>query len=290
MTSSSIVGRLEEPGTGAPQPPYAEFLGLPFSLLPQSEVIRLVIERSGAPYRYVVTPNAYHVVAAHEEPARLLPIYRGAWLSLCDSRIIRALARLERRKLPLVTGSDLVAALLATLNAQDRRRTPPRLLVVGPTRSAETALRAAYPKLTFEVMPAPAALAQSADLRLAVARACMNKPWDIVLLCVGCPAQELIAKHLAELGCKSGVALCVGASIDFLTGARIRAPLWVQKLSLEWAYRLAQEPGRLWRRYLVESPKILRLFMTMRSARGRCRRTELPFCASSRSPRARRGS
>ncbi len=79
--------------------------------------------------------------------------------------------------------------------------------------------------------------------------------WDIALLCLGCPAQEMIAHKLAELGCQSGIALCVGASIDFLTGARSRAPRWLQRLSLEWAYRLAQEPSRLWRRYLVESPK-----------------------------------
>jgi len=269
MISASIAARFEEPGSGLPQPPHAEFLGLPFSLLPQADVIRLIVERTGAPYRYVVTPNAYHVVSVHEEPARLLPIYQSAWLSLCDSRIIRGLARLERHALPLVTGSDLVAALLATLNAQDRRRAPHRLLIVGPPRGAETVLRAAYPRVAFEIMPAPAALSQSADLRLAVARACMSRSWDIVLLCVGCPAQELIARQLAELGCKSGVALCVGASIDFLTGARVRAPLWIQKLSLEWAYRLAQEPARLWRRYLVESPKILRIFMAMRSPRGR---------------------
>jgi len=190
-------------------------------------------------------------------------------LSLCDSRIIRALAWLERRALPLVTGSDLVAALLAKLNARDRRRAPPRVLVVGPPRGIESALRGAYPNLTFEVMPAPGALAQSADLRLAVTRACMSRSWDIALLCVGCPAQELIARQLAELGCESGVALCVGASIDFLIGARVRAPLWIQKLSLEWAYRLAQEPARLWRRYLVESPKILRIFMATRSPHGR---------------------
>lgn len=65
---------MEESGTGLPQPPHAEFLGLPFSLLPQAEVMRLIVERSGAPYRYVVTPNAYHVVSVHEEPARLLPV------------------------------------------------------------------------------------------------------------------------------------------------------------------------------------------------------------------------
>ena len=81
-------------------------------------MVRLVIEGRGEPYRYVVTPNAFHVVTVHDEPARLLPLYRGAWLSLCDSRILRALARLDGgHSLPLVTGSDVVAgALLSALN------------------------------------------------------------------------------------------------------------------------------------------------------------------------------
>jgi exopolysaccharide biosynthesis WecB/TagA/CpsF family protein len=248
-----------------PQPPHAEFLGLRFCLLPRADVVRRIIEDGGTPYRYVVTPNAYHVVAAHEAPDRLLPIYRDAWLSLCDSRIVRALARLERHALPLVTGSDLVAALLATLN---RPHNAKRILVVGPRRGVETALRAAYPNLNFDILPAPAGLSQNAELRLAVARACVHRQWDIVLLCVGCPAQEQIARHIAELGRTSGIALCVGASIDFLTGARARAPLWVQQLSLEWAYRLLREPRRLWRRYLVESPKILHIFVKERLGRA----------------------
>jgi exopolysaccharide biosynthesis WecB/TagA/CpsF family protein len=247
---------------------HVEFLGLPFCLLTQAQVIEAIAANCSGAYRYVVTPNSYHIVAAHDEPARLLPLYRDAWLSLCDSRIVRALARLRRHALPLVTGSDLVAALLATLNDCGRTVGPKRILVVGPPRRVGGLLRAAYPHVAFEVLPAPPTLSQNAELRLAVARACLTRRWDIALLCAGCPAQELIAQQLAELGCKSGVALCVGASIDFLTGARARAPLWLQKLGLEWAYRLIQEPGRLWRRYLVESPRILRIFIATRSPRG----------------------
>jgi UDP-N-acetyl-D-mannosaminuronic acid transferase (WecB/TagA/CpsF family) len=115
---------------------HAAFLGMPFALWTQAEVIEAIAQRHGAPYRYVVTPNVSHVVAAHNEPDRLMPIYRDAWLSLCDSRILRALARLDRLALPLVTGSDLVATLLATLNAQERPGAPPRILVVGPPHSA----------------------------------------------------------------------------------------------------------------------------------------------------------
>jgi exopolysaccharide biosynthesis WecB/TagA/CpsF family protein len=251
------------------QPRHAEFLGLPFSLLHQVEVIRLITEQGGAPYRYVVTPNAHHVVTVHDEPKRLLPLYQAAWLSLCDSRIVQALARFDRLPLPLVTGSDLIAALLAALNVSESEHTPRRILVVGPPRAVEEVLRRTYPKLDIDVMPAPNALSQSAARRLAVARACANRTWDILLLCVGAPAQELIAQELAALGCKSGIALCVGASIDFITGKNVRAPLWLQQLGLEWAYRLKREPARLWRRYLIESPKIFRIFMAERALRGR---------------------
>ena len=270
---TSFRGRMPsaDAGIGLPKPPHAEFLGLRFCLLSLGEVVRLIIGRDGAPFRYLVTPNAYHVVTVHDDPARLLPIYRGAWLSLCDSRILRALARLESRALPLVTGSDLVPALLSALNADDTAARRRRLLIVGPPRAAEAPLRAAYPNMTFDIMPAPAGLARDAALRLAVARACMKQPWDILLLCVGCPAQELIAAEITALGRNDGVALCVGAAIDFLTGVRVRAPQWVQKLSLEWAYRLAQEPRRLWRRYLVESPKVLRIFLATRATRGHAR-------------------
>jgi N-acetylglucosaminyldiphosphoundecaprenol N-acetyl-beta-D-mannosaminyltransferase len=268
MNELSSNLRAAGPAIGRPELPYTEFLGLPFCLLSQREVVRRIMARRGTPYRYVVTPNAYHVVKAHDHPARLLPLYREAWLSLCDSRILRALARLEGRALPLVTGSDLVAALLSTLSQSHSPSDRQRLLIVGPSVDAATALRAAYPGLEFDVLPAPAGLAADAELRLAVAGACVERSWDILLLCLGCPAQELIARQIGQLGRGSGVALCVGASIDFLTGASVRAPLWLQRLSLEWAYRLAREPQRLWRRYLVESPKILRIFIARHATRA----------------------
>jgi N-acetylglucosaminyldiphosphoundecaprenol N-acetyl-beta-D-mannosaminyltransferase len=256
------------------QPPHAEFLGLRFYLSAQADALRLVIEQSGAPYRYAVTPNAYDIVSAHRAPERMLSIFRNAWLSVCDSRIVRALARLDGLSLPLITGSDLVAALLSELNGRDPRLVPKRVLIVGPPPGTETALRAIYPNLNFEVMPAPFGLSQNAEMRLAVVRGCLNRSWDIALLCVGFPAQGMIAQQLAELGCKSGVALCVGASIDFITGLQTRAPLWMQRRGLEWAYRLATQPRRLWRRYLIESPNIARIFLKARLARLHQRNTD----------------
>jgi len=255
------------PALEMPAPVHAEFLGLPFGLLSLLEAVQLIIASCNASYRYVVTPNAYHVVAVHDQPARLLPIYRGAWLSLCDSRILRALARLEGSSLPLVTGSDLVVTLLSALNGLPPAPDRLQLLIVGPQPTAAAALRTAYPHMAFDILPAPSGLAADAEKRLAVARASVERDWDIALLCLGCPTQELIAQQIGELGRGKGVALCVGAAIDFLTGAQVRAPLWLQRLSLEWAYRLARAPRRLWHRYLIESPRIFRIFISRRSAR-----------------------
>jgi exopolysaccharide biosynthesis WecB/TagA/CpsF family protein len=78
----------------------------------------------------------------------------------------------------------------------------------------------------------------------------------ILLVAMGVPRQEMfMALHLTEEHCT--LALGVGALFDFRAGAVSRAPLLVQKLRFEWLYRLAQEPGRLWRRYIVGNPLFL---------------------------------
>jgi hypothetical protein len=64
-----------------------------------------------------------------------------------------------------------------------------------------------------------------------------------------------VAEHFLSTGC--GLALCVGGLLDFVSGAKPRAPLWLRRARLEWAYRLFLEPRRLWRRYLVGNPRFM---------------------------------
>jgi len=251
------------------RPSKQEFLGIQFSVVNLEQTLDLVLNSCDGPYGYVVTPNAHHVVTVHENAETLMPIYQEAWLTVCDSQILRMLATLNRISLPLVTGSDLVAALLANQNSDVPGADRKRLLVVGADKTAEQLLRTRYPRVAIEVMPAPAQLALHADRRLQVARACVEQQWDILLLCLGCPAQELIANQIGKLGRQSGVALCAGAAIDFLIGRYGRAPRWMQRIGLEWAYRLSREPGRLWRRYLVQSPKVVSIFLMTRRSRLR---------------------
>lgn len=76
---------------------------------------------------------------------------------------------------------------------------------------------------------------------------------DILLVALGVPRQEIwISENIKPYHCN--VVFGVGALFDFLAGNVKRAPKWVRDMRLEWIYRLAQEPGRMWRRYILGNP------------------------------------
>lgn len=78
----------------------------------------------------------------------------------------------------------------------------------------------------------------------------------ILLVAFGAPRQEMwINEHLGELGV--GVAMGVGGLFDFVSGRMKRAPRWMREIGMEWVYRLLQEPGRMWRRYIIGNPLFL---------------------------------
>jgi exopolysaccharide biosynthesis WecB/TagA/CpsF family protein len=79
-------------------------------------------------------------------------------------------------------------------------------------------------------------------------------------IAVGSPQSEKIAYMVARRGSAVGVGFCVGAALEFLVGAKKRAPLWMQKLSLEWLYRMAADPKRLWHRYVYGAVPLSILF------------------------------
>lgn len=214
-----------------------------------------------APFAYVVTPNADHLVRLHRDPS-LAPLYRGAALTLLDSRVVAAGARLlGLAPPPVVTGADLIAALLPALPAA----TP--ICLIGlpsgflPALCARTGLTAVAhhdPPIGF-----------AHDHAAIEAALCFVEahPARFILLAVGSPAQERLAAALASRGRAGGTALCIGAAVDFLAGRSRRAPAWMRRAGLEWLHRLAAAPRRLGRRYLREDPAILRLLLAARLAR-----------------------
>ena len=241
-----------------------EFLGLGFHPLDQRETLDCIAAlAAGDGFSYVVTPNVDHMVKLHEAGAapELRNAYENADLRVCDSRILQALARRSGIKLPLVTGSDLTAALLQQAN--DRHW---RIAVVGGDPALLRELEGRYPAVIWSLHQPPMGVRHDPDAQLAIARFVEQGGADIWLFAIGAPQSELMCAQIASRGKAGGVALCIGASLEFVTGAKSRAPLWMQRLSLEWLYRLASEPGRLWRRYLVQGPRIFTIWRRWNSS------------------------
>jgi N-acetylglucosaminyldiphosphoundecaprenol N-acetyl-beta-D-mannosaminyltransferase len=238
-------------------------LGLSFTDANPAQAATMIAARpAGARFGYVVTPNADHMVRLARVPA-LLPLYRDALYRFLDSRVVaRAAAALGLPVPHVTTGSDLTARLL-----HDHVMPGERITIVG--------LRAAYlPGLiaTCNLAPPahydppmgfdrdPAQLRRTVDFVLA-------HPARLIFLAVGSPRQEKLAAAIAATGRATGTAMCIGASLGFLAGAERRAPKWTQRAGLEWLHRLAGDPRRMARRYLLDNPPVFALLLRERLSR-----------------------
>jgi N-acetylglucosaminyldiphosphoundecaprenol N-acetyl-beta-D-mannosaminyltransferase len=94
----------------------------------------------------------------------------------------------------------------------------------------------------------------------AIVRQIRNSRADILFIAFGTPKKELwVKQYLSDMGVP--VVHGVGGSFDVLAGVVPRAPRWMQKYGLEWFFRLLQEPGRMWRRYLITNTVFIFLLL-----------------------------
>ena len=217
--------------------------------------VRLARDFGSARYGYVVTPNIDHLVRLQGN-LRFAQAYNHAAYVLLDSRLFARLLRWRRNVvLPTCTGSDLTELLFSSVVQPDDR-----IVLVGGSLEQARRLSKRYglerlahfnPPMGF--INQPAAVEQC--LRFIEA----HSPFRYCLLAVGSPQQEFVADALLTRGRARGLTLCVGASIDFLTGGEKRAPQWMQRLSLEWLYRMLQNPKRLVLRYARALPGLVHL-------------------------------
>jgi exopolysaccharide biosynthesis WecB/TagA/CpsF family protein len=239
--------------------PKVDLLGIKFDNLGGEYAFSLISNRmkrpAAVPFYYVVTPNADHLVRLHRNPERYELLYKDAWLSLLDSRFVARLAKLMGfDNVPaVVTGSDLTAAIVRHCVENNYTVT-----ILGLTDDAANAL-ALNTGLKFRHYNPPMGFEYERAEFMRAVEFIEENPARLILLAVGSPRQEMVARELALRGKATGTALCIGASLGFLAGSERRAPVWLQRAGFEWAWRLAQNPGRMWRRYLVHCPAVLRL-------------------------------
>lgn len=234
------------------------FLDVEFDTMPLDRVLeRIAAVEPGSPYAFLITPNVDHIVRLHKNGAALPGLaeaYRNAGLCTCDSRVLARLAKWRGIHLPVIPGSDLAALMFEKVIAKGDR-----IAVIGGDGALLSGLRSRYPGVDFIQHCPPMGLMQNAPARRAAAEFIAAGHARFTFVCVGSPQQELIAAEAAGIPGSGGMALCVGAALDFLTERQRRAPAFARRLGVEWAHRLLTNPRRLWRRYLVEGPAIFLL-------------------------------
>jgi N-acetylglucosaminyldiphosphoundecaprenol N-acetyl-beta-D-mannosaminyltransferase len=204
-------------------------------------------------HRYVVTPNADHAVMLQSNPD-FLAAYDHAGLVLADGMPVVIASRILRRALPeRVTGADLVPALFAAATAQ--RPLTVYLLGAGPgvaeRAAANVHTRWPHVRVVGTYSPPFGFEKDDAETAAILRRIDAARP-DLLVVGLGAPKQELwVAQHRERIAAK--VSLCVGATIDFLAGEVRRAPRWMQRVGLEWLFRLLCEPRRLFKRYAKDA-------------------------------------
>jgi N-acetylglucosaminyldiphosphoundecaprenol N-acetyl-beta-D-mannosaminyltransferase len=212
----------------------------------------------------VFTPNVDHVVKA-ERDAAFREAYARADLCLPDGMPLIWASRLMGTSLPeKVSGSDLVLPLMR-LAAERRWRV---YIVGGAPGVADEAGERLRNELGVRIVgtdaPAVGLDGAAEDSEQALERLCGARA-DLVLVAFGAPKQELWIDRFSDR-IAPAVAIGVGASLDFLTGRVRRAPAWMSHAGLEWLFRLAHEPRRLGRRYLVEDPAFIVIVARSRRA------------------------
>jgi N-acetylglucosaminyldiphosphoundecaprenol N-acetyl-beta-D-mannosaminyltransferase len=234
------------------------FLDVAFDVLPRDRLVsRIEAVSANSPFQYLVTPNVDHLVRLHRRGADvpgLAESYRHADLCLCDSKVLARLAKWRGVSLPVITGSDLTASLFESVI-----REGDRIAVVGGDAAMLDDLRAKYPNVRFAQHCPPMGLMRDPAARRAAAEFIAREQARFTFICVGSPQQELIAAEASRIEGGRGMAFCVGAALEFITGRTKRAPRLARRMGLEWAHRLVTDPRRLWRRYLVEGPAIFLL-------------------------------
>lgn len=201
----------------------------------------------------VVTPNInhLHLVQTSEEAREAI---QQADLQLADGWPIVAASRLLGRPLPeRVAGIDLVQRLV-----EDEVEF--RLAILGGPqdaafRLAERARERNEVVLVDDLGPGW----DREDRRTGLAQRVADASPDLTLLGIGAPQQEILAHELRPV--VTGPIICCGAAIEVLAGVRPRAPRLLQRVGLEWAFRIAIEPRRLARRYMVAGTTFIRLLL-----------------------------
>ena len=214
----------------------------------QSAVSRIVGWAAARESRYVCICNAHSVVTATSDSAFAAAVLDADMSTPDGAPVAWLIGKQTGRAQQRINGPDLMWHYLA-----DGARQGGSIFLYGATEETLQILRsrltAAFPDLQIAGIYSPPFRPLTAEEDAEVVEMINSSGATTVWVSLGCPKQEKwMAEHRGRI---RAVMIGVGAAFDYHAGTLKRAPLWMQRNGLEWLHRLASEPARLWKRYLV---------------------------------------
>jgi N-acetylglucosaminyldiphosphoundecaprenol N-acetyl-beta-D-mannosaminyltransferase len=213
---------------------------------------------------FMVTPNVDHIVKLQKDP-EFRRIYEEAASALPDGMPLLWAGRLLKTPLKeKISGSDLVPRLCERAACEGYR-----LFFLGgrpgAARQAKARLEEKFPSIQIVgTHSPPMGFERDAEENKKIEELIKGVCPDILLVGLGAPKQEKwIHNHYKRL--QVPVSVGVGVSFEFMAGMVKRAPQWMQRAGLEWFWRLMMEPGRLWKRYLIDDMQFFRLILMQKA-------------------------
>ena len=215
--------------------------------------------------QFIVTPNVDFVVRADQD-SHFKDVLNKADLSVCDSAIVYHTSKMVGKPLKsIITGFDAMSALLRDANSRKSG-----IFLLGSTaeniQSAADNITLAYPNVTLAgVMDGFFNVETETSERV---KAINDSGAEYLFIGMGSPRQESWAyQNKDQLNVK--FVICVGGLFDIYSGKTKRAPALFQQVGMEWFWRMACEPRRLWKRYLVEDTRYFKLLIKDRLFSGK---------------------
>lgn len=234
---------------------YQTILAMPVDVTSYTLAVPWIIEaaRTGCA-KYVCVANV-HMCMESFDNTEFGKVVNNADLVVPDGRpLVWALRSLGEKHAFQVRGSDL----LLKLCTEAERKHIPIGLYGGTLESLEdfqSYLKREYPSLMIACAISPPFRPLDAQEDAKYVAQIDASGARILFVGIGCPKQEnWMAEHRELLHC---VMIGVGAAFDFFSGRKKHAPRWMQQAGLEWVFRLASDPRRLWKRYLKHNPRFV---------------------------------
>ena len=235
-----------------------DVLGVPVSVLTmESAVARIEDWARDDVGRFVCIREVASLMAIRDDPA-IAPLHQDAAMITPDGMPLVAIGKLRGLPVERVCGPDLIVEMM-------RRSGESGLSHYfyggreGVAEEMARRFRERFPDVRIAGWESPPFGELSEEQNEAALERLRASGADVVWIGISSPRQDAWMwrnyKRLPQ------TLIGVGAAFDFHSGEVKRAPLWMQKSGLEWAYRLGAEPKRLWRRYLIQAPRFVGLVL-----------------------------